>query len=401
MKTKNAIMPGDSVEAPIRRTFGWRPRVARLAAGAACAAITAAALSQSPVLAAEQPAKAGIVVAAQATAQATADRPGGISVFDHGGQRVVIKAKGQQERALVRPSSQPVTFSGLTLGKTYTVQVGTEVLGTVVPVTTPGEASRLVVATTEQAGQVALTWKQAAKANTGALTYRVTATAAGVPTLSAPLANGGLMSGLDVDARYTFTVTPYSSAGAGKPATATMAKSLRELGGVVDTPKVPVPTSDPQQEGDAGTPNSPSTPSTPSSPQNPTPGPTQPRIRIIMVCPEGYVDAGSTCTKTTPYTYSTMSYTYHPYTRTWTERVIDAAVPMGDTWQPGCADGWCVTAWHDETHSETIMVKDAAPAGYSDSGSGWSKKNPVPAGYTDDGTQWVTTTAKVAKEVPA
>jgi hypothetical protein len=46
-------------------------------------------------------------------------------------------------------------------------------------------------------------------------------------------------------------------------------------------------------------------------------------------------------------------------------------------------------------------VKDAMPAGYTDTGGNWTKKNPIPAGYTDDGEQWVTDTAKVATEVAA
>lgn len=394
-----SLQPADVRPADGRR-HGWRRALTRLAGGSACAAIALAAVTAGPAHAAELPGKAGIVIASQATASAVADRPGGITVSDHGGQRVTLLATGQKARVITRPTGQPVTFTGLTLGKPYTVQVGNDVLGSIVPVTTPAASSRLIVSTTDRVGEVSLAWTQAARANTGTLSYRVTAAAPGYPTLSSPIANGGVLSGLNVDARYTFTVTPSSTAGAGKPAVAAMSQSLRELGAVARTPDTPTPAADPTADADPVGTLQQSAPTRPSAPAQPA-DPPQPRIKIIMVCPDGYVDAGSTCTKTAPYSYSTLSYTYHPVTRTWTERVIDAAVPMGDTWQPGCADGWCVTAWHDETHSETIMVKDAAPAGYTDSGSCWSKKNAAPAGYTDDGTQWVTSTGKIAKEVPA
>jgi len=383
MKTKNA---------------GHRRTWIRIGSGAACIAIVVAAFAQVPAQAAELPGQSGLVVAAQASASATADRPAGITVIDHDGLAVTLTAKSEKPRVLHQPTGKPAVFSGLTLGKAYTVRVGTEFIGAVVPVTTPGAASRLVVSTTNREGQVSLSWKQAAKANTGSLTYRVQASSPGLPTLNAAIANGGTLSGLDLDARYTFTVTPYSTAGAGKPAVATMAKSLRDLGAVAGTPTVPVPAGDAGGSGvDDTTPTQPTTPGQPAQPSTPI----TPRTRIVMVCPDGYADAGSVCTKSAPFTYTTTPYTYHPVTRTWTVRVVDAAVPMGDTWQPGCADGWCPTAWHDEVRSETTMEKDATPAGYTDTGSAWSKRDPAPAGYTDDGTQWISTTSKVAKEVAA
>ena len=382
----------------IRRLAG------RMGAGAACAAIAVGLLAQSPAMAAPTSTNqgpAGIVVASQSSASALADRPAGISVLDHEGLPVTLTTKGEQPRVLRKPASQPVVFTGLTLGKAYLVRVGTEPIGAVVPVTTPGAASKLLVSTTVHDGQVALTWRQATRANTGPVTYQVTATAAGYPTLKASIANGGMLSGLDLDARYTFTVTPYSTAGSGKPAIAIMKKSLRELGAVSGTPVADIPTGSNGGDDRGGdTPDTPTTPASPSAPGQPN-TPVTPRTRIVMVCPDGYADAGSVCTKTAPYTYTTIPYTYHPETRTWTVRVVDAAVPMGDVWQPGCADGWCPTAWHDEVRSETTMVKDATPAGYTDTGSAWTKRDSAPAGYTDDGSQWVTSTSKVATEVPA
>lgn len=377
---------------------GTTSRIAMRIGGSAIAAVMAyAAIAQAPVaMAAEsasQSSAPGVVIATQASASAIADRPASITVIDHDGQPVTVATKGEKPRVARKAAGQAVTFTGLTLGKPYTVMVGTELLGAVVPVTTPGAASRLVVSTTNRDGEVALGWKQEKKANTGTLTYRAKATSPGNPIIEATIVNGGTLSGLDLDARYTFTVTPYSTAGAGKAAVATMSKTLRELGAVSGTPAAPVPVKDVS----GGSTDQPAAPTQPTGPA----GPGAPRTKTIWVCPDGYGESGDGCTKTAPYTYTTIPYTYHPETRTWTVRVVDAAVPAGDSWQPGCADGWCPTAWHDETRSETTMVKDAAPAGYSDTGSGWSKRDDGPAGYADDGSQWVASTGKVAKEVPA
>ena len=46
-------------------------------------------------------------------------------------------------------------------------------------------------------------------------------------------------------------------------------------------------------------------------------------------------------------------------------------------------------------------VRDATPAGYTDTGSNWTKRSAPPAGYLDDGTQWVKTVSKEARVVPA
>jgi hypothetical protein len=46
-------------------------------------------------------------------------------------------------------------------------------------------------------------------------------------------------------------------------------------------------------------------------------------------------------------------------------------------------------------------VKDSAPAGYTDTGSQWSKKDAAPTGYLDNDSAWVKTVAKEARNVPA
>ena len=58
-------------------------------------------------------------------------------------------------------------------------------------------------------------------------------------------------------------------------------------------------------------------------------------------------------------------------------------------------------AWSTSSQQVTYQIKDATPNGYTDTGSIWSKKDALPAGYTDNGSNWVSTTAKVAKVVPA
>jgi hypothetical protein len=58
-------------------------------------------------------------------------------------------------------------------------------------------------------------------------------------------------------------------------------------------------------------------------------------------------------------------------------------------------------AWSTSSRSINVSVKDAAPNGFTDNGSTWTKKDALPAGYADNGTNWVSSSAKVAREVPA
>lgn len=46
-------------------------------------------------------------------------------------------------------------------------------------------------------------------------------------------------------------------------------------------------------------------------------------------------------------------------------------------------------------------MKDDTPAGFTDNGSEWTKKDAAPSGWSDDGTQYVHTVAKEARVVPA
>jgi hypothetical protein len=52
-------------------------------------------------------------------------------------------------------------------------------------------------------------------------------------------------------------------------------------------------------------------------------------------------------------------------------------------------------------YTKTEQVKDAAPAGATDTGSQWERKDPSPAGFTDNGIEYIATADKIAKVVPA
>lgn len=117
------------------------------------------------------------------------------------------------------------------------------------------------------------------------------------------------------------------------------------------------------------------------------------------MCPDGFAESGNSCTKASPYTYSTRAYTY-TYGKTGTETYTDTC-SSGSTDQDGQFH-W-VEQPHPCTRTRDVYgnVKDATPTGWSDTGSNWSKKDDAPAGWSDDGSQYVQTADKVAREVPA
>ena len=91
-----------------------------------------------------------------------------------------------------------------------------------------------------------------------------------------------------------------------------------------------------------------------------------------------------------PYTYTTVSYTFHTET-------VPATGPCNYLPDPASATGldlYCPSP-------TTITVKDPTPAGATDTGNGWTTKNPAPAGWSDDGTQYVSHQAKQARTVLA
>ena len=73
------------------------------------------------------------------------------------------------------------------------------------------------------------------------------------------------------------------------------------------------------------------------------------------------------------------------------------------TWPNG--DPYCQIPVYGNTVVGTQYVRDAAPAGYTDTGTAWIKaiqvKDTAPIGYADNGTAWVKTVGKLAQVVPA
>ena len=129
------------------------------------------------------------------------------------------------------------------------------------------------------------------------------------------------------------------------------------------------------------------------------------------MCPDGYATAGDLCQQSMVYTFHTETltspYTYHQEQQANTINV--PATHNGTVWTWTCPSGydsgggqWGVGVCKGTV---TATVKDAPPAGYTDSGSSYAKdiqaKDTLPVGWTDNGTQWVKTAAKIAIEVAA
>jgi hypothetical protein len=238
-------------------------------------------------------------------------------------------------------------------------------------------------------------------------------------------------AGLDENARYTFTVTPQVGKLTGPTSrllmTATL-KQLRRLSVTEQLKAIPTtsssaatiaPASATSNIGNSSAQIATSTvsiqPVRTSAPEQaaaPQPAaapaaPALPRTRTVYVCPEGFTEVNSICTTTLPYTYETRAYTYTWGVVGWHD-VADAYAadmarstgtycPWGGTYNNG---GLCIGAtFHRE--NDYGNIKDPTPAGFTDTGNEWKKKEAAPTGFTDDGNQWVKTTAKVATEVPA
>ena len=232
-------------------------RIAALGATAALAAAlgigTAAPALADDVIAIDTTTAAPVAAAAVPTALAS--RPRTIVVTHHGGRSVTLFAKGERIRRVLAPGSRPATFTGLTAGRIYTVAIGGQPIGSVVALDRPTAASGLTVRTTGTPGTVALSWRHRATTATGgrAVRFDVRATSTGAPTVTATVTGTpkAVLTGLDVDAIYTFRVTPRNNAGAGRATTATMGRSLAQAGGrpastpVAQTPVAQTPTTVP------------------------------------------------------------------------------------------------------------------------------------------------------------
>lgn len=352
----------------------------------------------------------GIVVAQDVTSTLTAtpSAPGAIRVSTAPKTSVTLAAKSRS-----KTTGKPITkrtdakgsvvFTGLTPGASYTV-ITASAATTVTVVGAPGDARNLTVTTTNASDALDLTWTHKDNATQGKVRYRVEAIPQDKsfdPITDIVTKTSARVSGLDSNAIYTFRVTPFNEVGEGKATSARMNRSLAEITGregelleveaetapQVSSPQAATPVVEPITE-PAPAPNS------GSSPQ-----PAAPRTKTIYVCPDGSSENGAACTKTMGYTYSTRDYTY-TYGKTGTQLVWSRC-------SSGYTDDQGQFHWVEQPHDCQVTqdvfgdIKDPTPAGWSDTGSNWSKKDDAPAGWSDDGSQYVQSADKVAREVPA
>ena len=361
------------------------------------------------------PANAAEIVVAQDTTApvaaaftATPSAPGALKIHAAPKSTVSVKTLTKSKKN----SSKTVTtkkvttnkngdalITGLTPGVKYTVHSGTDRI-TAIPESNALPATSLRVVTTEIPGQLELRWQHQVTAAQGAVGYTVTATPQNETArqsgqvIAETTATSIVLTDLDLDARYEFAVTAHNTISTSTATKAVMSKSLRDLTGTT-APATPVVE---QQR---------TTPATPA----PAPQPSGPTTRTIYICPDTFTDVAGVCQKTAAYTYTNMDYTYHTETYTVSVQKPGAAYAADTAQSTGTPCPWggslnaegdlCLMPPTTETETRTRQVQDATPAGYTDTGSHWTKKDAIPAGYTDDGTQWVQTTAKIAKEVPA
>ncbi|MFA7324225.1 MAG: fibronectin type III domain-containing protein [Candidatus Nanopelagicales bacterium] len=353
---------------------------------------------------AQEPAPTVIAVdASPATTQILANRINGITVSGTDGGLVAAQANGHVTRSVRIRAGQSAVITNLDPGARYAVTLDGKRIGFAIPVGQVGAANGLKVETTDVPGQVQLTWTHTINKDEGVpVVFTVAATAADTSTPTAKTVTTDLhatLSGLNLNERYTFSVTPSNSASAGRISSAAMQQTLAQISGVsVDQQVTPAPSASP-------------TPAAAPAPA-PSPAPT-PATTTIYVCPDGFADAGSLCQKTLAYTFhpvvTSTPYTYHQtFVQTGTH-VDYSASPNGGTYyaenQWNANDGSPAGYYAVVPDGYSITAKDAPPAGYTDNGTAFVKtdqvKDSTPAGYTDSGSAWVMTTAKTAQVVPA
>lgn len=378
-------------------------RIASLATAVLAATITSTAPAMAATIAQEP---APTVIAADttpATTQILANRIDGITVTGTDGGLLAATAAGHVTRTARVRAGQPGVITDLDPGARYTITLDGRRIGFAVPVAQVGAATGLRVETTDIAGQAQLSWSHVVNKGEGvpvAFTVAATAPTSGTPAAKVVTTDlHATLSGLSLDQRYTFSVTPANSASTGRASTATMQQTLAQIAGLA-TRSVPVDTS--------------SAPPAPAPVAAPAPAPAPaPATRTIEVCPAGWTDAGATCTRTQPYTYhavtTTAPYTYHQAFVQTGSHVDYSTSPNGGTYygpnQWNANDGSAAGYYAVIPDGYTTTVKDTPAAGWTDTGSGWARtdqvKDATPAGWTDNGSAWVTTTTKVAQVVPA
>ena len=335
---------------------------------------------------------------------ATPSATGALNIKADPQSRVFIKTKGQDTKSVTTNKAGVVQLKNLTPGVSYllTTKIGnTTQRITAVPEGPVVAANSLRVLTTEIPGQLELTWRHTSTPAQGAVSFTVTVQPVNSPTeaIEVKTANTEMvLIDLDLDSRFEFSVTATNTISSATPTMALMTKSLNDLNGeaVITTPvKQEVATE------------------VPAGPASVTPS--GPSTRTIYVCPDSFTEVGALCEKTLPYTFTNANYTFHSEARTENcsgpdcpgSVYMDMGYIESPTWgQVHCPNGGtnygqtCM-AWSTSSRQVTEQVKDTAPSGFTDTGTNWTKKDTTPAGYTDNGTNWVSTTAKVAREVPA
>lgn len=335
----------------------------------------------------------------------------GLTVSGAKGATVTLTARGEKPRTLTPKANAVAVFRQLTPGVTYTVAIGGTRVGTGVPVAAVGPAYGLTVSTTGTPDEVLLAWShKPAKGQGQQVSFDVTATpiaaigrASDAPAISGTTTATITTMALDPTVKYAFTVTPRNSASAGQASTATMTRTLAEMGAASSVPTTPTPApapAPPQAAAPAAAP-------APAPAPSPAPAPV-PATKTIYICPAEFPEnTAGVCEKAAPYTFTTTAYTYHPV-NVYGYGQVDWAYSWGHCTGTGKSGNWsngdpyCQTPVYGDNAVIGIQnVKDATPAGATDTGSAWSTKDPAPVGYADNGTIWVMHTAKIATVVPA
>ena len=383
-----------------------------LMSGATCAAIVAL-FGITPAFAgtiAQEPAPTLVAVAApRTTITILANRINGITVTGHNGGVITAKAAGHATKSTRVVATTPAVIDRLDPGTRYQVLLNNKRIGFANVVGQVGATQELTVETTDRENQVSLSWKHVVNKGEGipvSFTAFATIGNSRVPVAKVITTDThAVLTGLSKNERYVFTVAASNSASTGRSSIASMQQTLAQISGFFTEPvAAPIATTQLSAPDPA--------PALEQAPiQAPAPGPA---TKTIYVCPDSYIDAGSLCQKLLAYTFhdvtTTSPYTYHQqFVQTGTHITFSTDGSNGGTFYP--KDAWNSTDGSAEgfyaviPDGYSISVKDSPPTGFSDDGTRYSKTDKVkditPAGYSDNGTSWLTTTAKIAKVVPA
>ena len=377
----------------------------------------------APVAHAATPSASGVRTAitsaeVSTSVQVLTTKPNSITVIGHGGQPITVWTKGTQPITKKPTNANPVTFTGLKAGQAYAVYVGATQASVVRTLTAAGVASGVTVQAGPIDSSIDVSWDIALPSGTKAssVSYLIEATSPMASPVSMKVTgtDHALITGLNPDAKYTFTVTPMLGATKGTPASATMIVTVAEAFALAKDEAAgnADPVAKPAAPVAPVTPVAPTAPVAPASPATPAPapGPAAPSTKTIYVCPDGFSEAGGDlCERTLAYSYTTSSYTYHAEANYVTVQTGTRTETVPGSSSTGCTNGGtlygdtCYATYpvYETQQQGTKQVKDAGPAGYTDNGSAWQQRNTMPAGYADNGSAWVQTAAKVAKVVPA